>query len=768
VELDAVATLAGTGAELVVSLPYEDGREDLYRTRSATLGVLSDLQAQWVRLPARAEHYEAASRATLHGLERRLLAAPGPGVAPGDAVVLLEGGGERAELELVAEEVARALSAGIAPGDVAVAIRHAGGSAPLIERVFADAGIPIALERRVPLAHTSLGHALLALLRAALPGGSSDDLLGWLRAPGVVQRRKLADQLEQCVRVRGIREAAAAHAAWEELAGFRFAELERLAAAAARGMSALCRRLAEEARRLQAAPFERGGDLLLGAPQRDAQALRVACAALDELAALAAADPALAPTPLELADLLGAEEVRIGEAPHAGAVTVADPLRLRARRVRVLVLARLQEGVFPVGAAPDPFLGDGERLALAAAGGIRLRLREDPLDTERWLLYSAISRPTLRLALGWHTGDDDGEPRVRSPFVDDVLECLTGSAERRLRRLGELGWAPGSAVSARQQALAAAAALPDPAPAGGPGPLTDEELLARLAARPAWGGRAIEQWLSCPVKWFIEALLHPNAIEPDPLAMARGTVYHAVLEAVLGGLGGRVTPQNLEAAERIAAEALARAAAERRLGLTDQHHDATVRRLEVDLLRYLRFAALSRSVFEPRELELSFGTSRDDRDPVEIAPGLRLSGRIDRIDIREDEAIVVDYKGTSGAHPHARWEPDRQVQAGLYALALPQLLDGTRVVGALYQPIGARPDQRPRGFLLRDADPDRTDIVSTDRVDEAAAERALGAVRELATAAIEELLAGRLVPRPATCAYGGGCSHPSICRCAGP
>ncbi len=765
VELDAVATLAATGAEIVVSLPYEDGREDIYRTRAETLGVLGELQDEWIRLPERAEHYEPQARAALHALERGLFTPAPQRADPRAALVLLEGGGERAELELVAEQVARAMEDGIAPGDIAVAIRNPGHVAPLIERVFADAGIPIALERRIPLGHTSLGHALIALLRAALPDGTAEDLLGWLRAPGVLHEPDLADTLEERVRRAGIRDAAAAHDAWEELAGFRWTALERVGAAAARGVPALSERLTTEARRLLAAPWEHRGALLDGAPQTDAHALRAIRATLRELAALAEADAALGPEPAELADLLAAEEVFVGDAPHPGAVTIADPLRLRARRVRVLVLARLQEGVFPAGAAPDPFLGDAERLALAAAGGIRLRLREDPLDAERWLLYSAISRPTLRLALAWHTGDDDADPRVRSLFVDDVLECFAAGAPLRTRRLGELAWGAGDTVSARQRALAAAAALPQPAPAGGPGSLTDADVLADLAARPAWPGRAIEQWIGCPVKWFIEQQLHPNAIEPDPTAMLRGSLYHDVLEQVLRGLGGRVTPQNLEQAEQLAVEALAVGARKRRLGSAEQQHDAAVRRLEVDLLRYLRFAAGSGTTFEPVALELSFGTPYDDRDPVEIAPGLRLSGRIDRVDVHGDEAIVVDYKGPSGSHPSRKWEDERALQAGLYALALPQLLEGTRAVGALYQPIGARKDQRARGFLLEDADPGRTDIVSTDRVTQGEADAVLATVRASATRAIEELLAGRLEPRPQTCAFRGGCSHPSICRC---
>ena len=768
VQLDAVATLAGAGAPVVVSLPYEDGREDVYRTRARTLAALRDLQDEWIRAPAREEHYEPQARRALHGVERGLFAAAPARVCARDAVVLLEGGGERAELELVAEQVARAIAEGVEPGDIAVAVRDAPRASPLIERVFSDAGIPVALERRTALGRTRLGQALLALLRASLPGGRSEDLLAWVRAPGLLRRPELADALEQRVRVDGIRDAAGAHAAWEGIAGFRFAELDRLADAAGRGIPALCERLAGEARRLLAAPWRGSGAVLHGAPAADARVLRAACRALDELAGLARADAALAPAPEELAELLAGEQVRLGDPPHPGAVTVADPLRLRARRVRVLALARLQEGIFPVAATADPFLGDAERRALAVSGGLRLSPREDPLDADRWLLYAAVSRPTRRLVLSWHNGDDDGEPSVRSLFVDDVLECLEPDAARalRTRRLGELGWGPRDAASSRQRALAAAAEAPARPEGDGPGALTDQRVLAELEARPALAARAVEQWVACPVRWFVESHLRPAAIDPAPVPMARGTLSHRVLEDVLRALGGRLRPDNLEQAERLAAESLARHARATRLAPGEQHHDAVVRRLEVDLLRYLRFAARSDSAFEPQELELSFGTGRDAREPVEIAPGLRLSGRIDRVDVRGEEAIVVDYKGASGGHPQAKWLEHRQLQAGLYALALPRLLDGRRPVGALYQPIGARGDQRPRGFVVRDADPARTDIVSTDRIDDGAAAELLERVRETAVAAVAELRAGRLEPRPRTCGPRGGCSHPSICRCA--
>ena len=63
------------------------------------------LGPEHIELPALAEHYE---RPALHALERTLFEPPATGRPdPGDALLLLEGGGERAEMELVAAHVAR-------------------------------------------------------------------------------------------------------------------------------------------------------------------------------------------------------------------------------------------------------------------------------------------------------------------------------------------------------------------------------------------------------------------------------------------------------------------------------------------------------------------------------------------------------------------------------------------------------------------------------------------------------------------------------------
>ncbi len=51
-----------------------------------------------------------------------------------------------------------------------------------------------------------------------------------------------------------------------------------------------------------------------------------------------------------------------------------------------------------------------------------------------------MSRPTDVLALSWHAADDEGEPRVRSLFVDDVLDLLDPAPDIERRALGAAGF----------------------------------------------------------------------------------------------------------------------------------------------------------------------------------------------------------------------------------------------------------------------------------------------------------------------------------------
>ncbi len=758
-QLDAVDTLANRAeAEVWFSLTFEPGR-DATAARATTREQLIALGAQEQRLDALPDYYDAPA---LHHVERGLFVAGADRVAADGAVVLLEGGGERAEAELVAAHVGRLLARGTAPDHIAVVHARLRDVAPLLAQVFDGYGIPVALHRTIAAGHTALGRGLVAALRCALLNGSADDLLTYLRTPGLLDVPALADRLEAEVRREGLRSADEARAAWER-ERWPLDALDALRSAAERSPAALCRRLADEAATLLARPHTRQAAVLEGPEGIDA---RVAARVRSALRELGDAPPPLQPSPAELATILDELDVHLGEDPGPGRVTVTTPLALRARRVRALFCMGMQESVFPAPGRPEPFLGDAQRRALNVSAGLGLRLHEDALGAERHLFYLAVSRPTELLALAWRSADDDGRPVVRSLFVDDVADLLADAPAPARRALGEAGWAD-EAPSAAEAARAAAAAAP--ASAAAPiEPLRHPDVLAALHARETWSASGLELWTSCPVKWFVERLLDPEGLVPDPEPMLRGLVAHRVLEQTVRRIEGPLTPAVLPVARQLLHEALEEHAGSVRISVNPQRLRSAVRRLEVDLVRYLDHAANAGSAFVPDRFELSFGGAGDELPALELFGGeLRLQGRIDRLDRGPDgtEVIVYDYKGRS-APAWPKWGPPPdgtgKLQVALYMLAVRHLL-GAEPVGGLYQPLGAE-DSRARGLVRTDADPGLV-TVNGDRVAPEHVEEVLAVCAEAARDAVEEIRAGALVPRPDSCFWKGGCSYPSICRC---
>ena len=699
---------------------------------------------------------------------------------------LLEGGGERAELELVAEEIGGLLRHGMQPGEIAVVHRSPGTIAQLLGEVFGARGIPHALERRLPFAHTAIGRALLGCWpRPSRTGRAAwGPCLAWLRAPGVLRHVELADTLERQARRAGASTAAQARV-WWEAEHWPLETLDRLREAAERGPVPLIERAVQELERLFCAPRLHAARVLEPAELQEARALAAGRAALEELRELARRAPDLAPDAGDLiASLRELELVVGGVSPGAAmgakegacapsspaAVSVLDPLALRARRVRVLFLCGLQEGLFPAPARPEPYLSEEERRGLAQASGLRLGRPGDALAAERYLLYAAVSRPEEMLVLSWHTADDDGLASVRSSFVDDVCDLFSCDlhAARTRRALGEISplaseTPPGDAG----------------APGGGIDPLRDPRVLADLRERRLWSASGLQAWAGCPVRWFVERLLGARDLEPEGEPLARGGLAHAALRQTLEGLkretgSGRLLPELLPRARELLHAALEEHVGEHPLSTAPERVPGVRRRLEADLERYLEYAAecggrskigQQESPLEPAHLELPFGFPEEPGGlpALDLGGGVLVRGYIDRVDLGPGgEAVVYDYK-SSHAPPPDRWVGERSFQIALYMRAVEELLGG-RVVGGFYQPLSGR-DLRARGVLAEGEGVElrcvRGDARESAEV-RGLVEEIVGAARKAAAQA----RAGELEARPGTCGFGdGGCMYPSICRC---
>ena len=766
IELGLIETLAGpAGARVVVSLPHEEGRA-AFEAVEPLVRRLASTAAEHVSLPASAEHYAPASRDALNHVERRLFEQPGRPADPGAALRLLSAGGERAEVELVATEVLRLLRDGMPAGEIAVVFREVSAYASLVEQVFSGYGIPFALERWVKLAHTGLGRGVLALLRCAAGSGTADDLLAYLRTAGRLDQPHLADRLEHEVRRQGASTAAAARAIWER-DRWELAEIDRLARA--RGGAALAAQLDEEVERLFARPYERAAHVFTEPEGEDPRAREALRGALSGIGRLAGADASLAPAAERLHDLLAGVEVRTGAAPAPDRVQVARPQDIRARRFQAVFVCGLQEGEFPRPPRPEPFLSDDDRRAIARASGLALPLREERAARERQLFYVCASRAERLLALSWRDTDEEGSPQIRSFLVDDVRD-LFGDALRAThatRPLAAVTWPLEQAPTRVEHERAAALAGPRRSPPR-PERIEAEDVLADLADTRRLSPAALEAYADCPVKWLIDRRLRPDALEPDPEPMVRGRYAHAVLELTYRRLGERtgsrrVTHETLGQAERILLDALREREPDFRLSPQATRVRAAVRRLEVDLLRYLRAEADAGSLFEPAELELDFGLPDSLQPPLVVGDGLEVGGRIDRVDVWNGHAIVRDYKGGSKVEGVAKWGERNRLQVALYMLAVRDVL-GLKPAGGVYQPLKGR-DRRPRGALLEDVRAELGDgYVSTDFLDEDELDRELDAARERLVELAGRMRSGELRPCPDTCAWNGGCSYPSICR----
>ncbi|HEX2702433.1 MAG TPA: PD-(D/E)XK nuclease family protein, partial [Solirubrobacteraceae bacterium] len=685
-QLAAVETLAhNAGATVVISLPGEPGRVAL-AGRAATLETLRPGADEVIELGAQPIYYEYPA---LHHLERSLFEPPAADPAPADDVVrLLEGGDERAEAELIALEIAELLADGFTAGEIAVVTRADGATVEVLAGALDAFSIPYARVRRDGLATSTVGGGLLALLRCAAAGGESADLVSWLRVPGVVDIDGAVEAFEAGLRRKGIATVAAARQVWERQHG----TLERLAAierAARGGGTTLLEAIESELDALLAAPWQRTAALL---DPWEAAAAAAARRSLVELRELARPDPRLLGGLAGVARSLEQTMVELPRSEDSGAVMICDALSLRARRVRALFIASLQDGVFPAATREPPLLGASERSELAQSSGLLLASPVDQLAAERYLFYALCSRPTARLRLSWHSTADDGEPALRSQFVDDLCNCFERRLfdQRRTRASGSLGWEDGAPLPAELRRLAKL--LDEPRRrAVAIAALAAPDRLAALRARVAHSASGLESWSRCPVSWLVQHGLRARELAPDSIWLVRGAEAHRVLASVFEDLQGASGTMRLDAATLPrAVESLDRALAQgaRPLSPLAAIDAAERRRLRLDLERYLSLAAAGSSRYQPAAVELAFGLEDDELPAVELVGGLALCGRIDRVDIDPigGTAIVIDYKTGGDTAGWRTWDDEHKLQPALYMRAAERLL-GVEAVGGLYQPL---------------------------------------------------------------------------------
>ncbi|MGN6586332.1 MAG: PD-(D/E)XK nuclease family protein [Solirubrobacterales bacterium] len=756
-QFELLAALAEL-TEVTVALPYEEG--------SAALAARERLLAKLRGLAPTDERLTEASPLNTESLLlfhlTRSFGQPRPKRVEHDgSLTLLRSAGTRSEAEAIAAHVSRQIRDGAAADEIAIALRDPSRRGPEVAAALERNGIAAALEAEVPVASTSVGGALVALLEAEFGGRRAADFLRYLRGPSGFSPGRV-DWFERRLRRGRVRDAETALLLWQGEDGEPPRDLLRLREAATRGPAELAAEVGALAARMASRPLR---DLPDGPPlpQGEGLELRAASAIGAALAELAELGP-LAPEPHELAPLVEELEFRVWSGPVEGRVRIADPYRLRAARFDHVVVGSLQDGEFPRrDRGADPFLSDAQRQTLG------LDPRRDTEAEERYLFHACLALARESLVLSYRDSDEDGAATVRSPLIDDVRALLApapdGTAPDPLeeeitvtRDLAQVVAPLAEAASEDELARALAAHGPGAdapmllaqvgvegelsyrligriekahraeAASRAPGPLTNSAALESLAEVAAYGGTTLEEFDVCSYRWFAGHELDPQLLDPVPDPLVQGGLMHAVLERLYGERpGGEPLPRpgTLAAWTARGRELVAEIVAERELG-SHPAERAMARRVERLLERFLaEEAERDTGGFEPWLLEARFGEHPDAERPALGLGGSGLHGAVDRVDRdHAGRAVVIDYKLAGAVTPRDKFEERAKLQLPLYLLAVAEHW-GAEPVAALYHPLRGSSSRRPRGVVsaavagnLAGYDLYRTDVVEPEGLGE--------------------------------------------------
>ncbi len=687
--------------DVTVALAYEEGDAAL-AARTSLMRELSTIATTDEALSGPEEREPFGIDPLLVHLQRELGSAEPARRQPSDALVLLRSAGERSEAEAIGAEIAKLIASGADPAGIAIVVRDPARRGPLLAAVLESYGVGVALEAEIPVAGTSVGGALIALLEAELGTGRAADLLRFLRGPSGIPAARV-DWFERAIRRRRLQSAAAALSLWEERYEQLPGDLEQLRQSAS--ASELAATIARLAGTMASRPIRAGEDG--PTPGRgDGLELRAAAeisTALGDLAEL----PELAPRSENLAATLRELRFRAWSGPVEGRVRIASPYRLRASRFEYAFVASLQDGEFPRrDSAADPFLSEAQRLELGLAP------RRDPDAEERYLFHSCLALPSKRLFLSYRDSDENGVAQPRSPFLDQVRRLLAPAPDATadpveaeltiVRSLTDVRLprhlAPSEADLARARRAEAASRAP--------GPLSNPAVLASLAAVPAYGGTTLEGFDVCSYRWFVSHELDPQPLDPAPDPLVQGGLMHAILDRLFRERPGGdplPRPSSLGAWIGRARELLAEVTGERGLGVHPTER-AIARRVEGLLARFLaEEAERETGGFEPWLLEAGFGEDENTERPVLEIDGWGLHGAIDRVDRdAAGRALVLDYKLSRTVTPREKFEEQAKLQLQLYLIAVAEHW-GADAVGGLYHPLRGTSSRRPRGAVREDA-----------------------------------------------------------------
>jgi len=723
-------------AEVLVTFTYD-------RSRAVNLSTPGEI-SWWISRASEVKEVAPPERAYTSAavayLERYFMCAAdrppareaAPACSKDDGVRFLLASGRRAEAELAAEKVADLIRGGCRPGQIAVIVRHVRPWSGLLGDVFESCGIPYHMDDRRCVRETGLGHAFLQALRGvSLDEGEA--LLAYLRSPYSGLSLEETGDLELAYRRGTARGARAVARIAADGGSGRVERLWKMVDWVAVG-SDLGREPGVEVARghvlTPAAVPEGAGpwfvpaaagslihDMLIAGlhdcrltdrtAAEDVRVFRALQGALRTMISLASLGASM--------DVGGAEAGRsdrldprlvlhsLGRVAVPGersedddAVQILSVQRARARRFQAVVILGLAEGEFPGSPDRPSLLSAGQRARLDEAGG---GLLPPEPDQEAAFFVSAISRPWRLLLLSARDAEDDGTESVPSPYWQEArrLLGLDGSFPE-YRTLADQVFALHKAPSLRHylRACAAYGCAPHPAvvalgfgeavPPWGrpPSRLADPAVLEELASTGCFNPSALEAYADCPFRWFVERVVGAEDIDLELDGRMIGRLLHDVLSETYRTLSAEgllpLREPGVRRAGQVACDVIDRLVWEDRCPGSFSERRLAAWRLKRMARNLFDMEAAAAGPLTFSQSEMWVGGNRG----VDIG-GLRVRGRIDRVDATPDGTgvFILDYK-TGAIPPPKALGTGEALQLPLYLLALAAERPRAGVIGGAY------------------------------------------------------------------------------------
>lgn len=381
----------------------------------------------------------------------------------------------------------------------------------------------------------------------------------------------------------------------------------------------------------------------------------------------------------ELRELLGLLTVPVN--PAARGIELHTPLAIFGARYDHVFVLGLAEGWLPLTVRDDPVLDFHERERLSR-GGVKLESALEAVHREQLSFFALLQAVETGLTLSYPLVANN-KPLIASPYFHALGLIPTPASTKTPACIEEWRWASlRQAAVSDEVILQAKRAWDVELRREGEAPQDHFDGVVGAACDPASRTFSATQLVmlgQCPFRWFAGYLLglaEPEEADDDLNPSLRGTLYHEVLEQALTRARG--SPDIQQAALARLEEAFA--AAEQRVNVS---HLPNWMQQREEHLKVLRRALSAPDFFPPQAdivlLEHSFtGTWF----------GLKVTGKIDRIDRSSDGLVLTDYK-TSGSKPKgakdSRGQAKLDVQVPLYVqVAAPEVFPGEPVAQARY------------------------------------------------------------------------------------